>query len=362
MKIVFNFILFTFALTIFSQKLGGFEIYPAIVFFPIGVYESLHFYKISSKKYSRVLLELMCFVLVVFVSSLTKPYLLVDLFKLFYMGMLYQALVFLNRKKLIEVQKIFVFSLSVLVIYGCLEFLGFAFGFGGIFSSIHNLLSKGVGTPFDIRGGIPRVASLTWEPSYFAFTVGISFFLVQKRWQKVLCGLGVLVSFSLITAYAMMGVLVFVIWKKFRLSAFSFLMMIVLVHIVFVFSFLEQIPALVFETFRDRYGALAEIKSFGWVEFLFGGFDVSPNSEAYLYRPLSNIGSVVYLFGFWGVLFYVRFFSYLEEHSKYAYAAIAMFLYMFNYYYLTSWPIIVFMIFLMLNQEKESPNEVKTDV
>ncbi|MCB0309431.1 MAG: hypothetical protein KDD48_08670 [Bdellovibrionales bacterium] len=336
-------------LTILSRKVGGFEIYPSFVLIPFGILPFTRALVSFFKTNRQIKVPMLGFVLTATVVFIVKPFVLIDIIKLLLLVCLYYAIKTLSDRSIIRLKPVFYLSLMTLVVYGVSAYFAFVSGNGSVFAALHKLLAGGKGVPVDYRGGIPRVASLTWEPSYFAFITGISFFVVQSKWMKVLCFVGVLISFSLITVYVCLGLVFYWFVRKFKFNSLFFYVSVIVAQVVFSYVLLEHIPKLFWHTFEGRYGALAATSQFSFIELLLGSLDVNPTYEVYLIHPLSNIGSIFYLYGIWGTLFYTMFFLDLEAKAKNKYAVVSLFLFMFNYYFLTAWPIIVLFIFMMMH-------------
>lgn len=335
--------------SLLSFFVGGFQLYPIYLLAPVGAFQlgrriasAMLYGELSIK---RITLWLTMSVAVVAAAALIKGFLLVDLLKISVMvSVIYYLVDYLRRYPDFDWRRLLDASLLILVGYGLFQYVTILSGNEAWAVRLHDLFGyEGTGGPYDTRGGILRVASLTREPSYFAFAVGIYAFVTRSILVRAVCVLGAVISFSLITFYAWFGVGVFVVFSRlFRVGFLPFAFGMAGLHLLVSLNLSAWVPETLLPTFEARYDALIyAISRFNAVEWIVGSWSVGLDDPATLYRPYSNIASVLLLFGVLGLVIYAVLFDLLRKRSRYPLAVVAMFLFGFNYYYLTAWPIVV---------------------
>jgi hypothetical protein len=339
--------------TIFSIDILGVSFYPSYLLIPLYLLKP---------NYPRSVTKIIIIILPVYVFALTsKFYLIADVVKV---GIMITYFLYLNsffdKDKLIKIIDI---SVIIMVLFGLFQYLSFLSGNNAYASWLHELIGTGkdeLGAPFDFRGGILRVASLTREPSYFAFTVGVYFFITKRIFVKLFCILGYILSFSLVSLYAVIGLIGFYFFRYLFRSKFNLLIytiLILLIQILFVMYFIDAyVPDYLYQTFSDRYAGLKEFTSSNnLIEIITGiyGTTLSETDNVAVIRGYSNISSLAVNFGLYGVMIYIYFIHKLGKYNELA--ALSFFLYGFNFYYLTGWP--TFVIFVYLLYAQSSSNE-----
>lgn len=325
--------------TLFSIDLPGLALYPSYLAIPLLLFK-------SKLKYPKsIIILILGFFLLSLMAITTKIHLAADFVRGLVMVSYFLYLkTFLKKEKIFNVIDI---SVTILVIYGCFQYIAFLTGHGEYGAWLHNKIGDAqYGGPYDVRSGIPRVASLTSEPSYFAFTVGIYFFITKKKLVKLLCIIGYFISFSLISIYGALGAIGFYLCKKIlRINLFIYMILIFLVHIIFVYSYYATVAELdIGGTFSARYAGLMRYLQSSNVELIIGVPDTGTEIST-IRRPFSNISSLVVNFGIMGILAYTYFLS--KAGKKNNMAALSIYLYGFNYYYLTGWPSFVVFLYMI---------------
>ncbi len=353
-----NCLIFLSPFSLFSIKVMGFELYPQYLFFPLGFILILsRLCKGRTFFLTRSSLIFISFLFLLVSSVLTRLYLFADLFKIIIMLVSFWGISYSARKDFKTFSKIVDVSICVLVLYGLFQYIMVLFGKTSAASWLHEVIGyEGHGGPVDSRGGVTRVASLTKEPSYFAFIVGIYFFITKKNLVKVACAIGMLISFSLITIYSVSGIAFYRFCKFLKIKPIYIFFIIVAVHILFVLLYFEIIPEILLPTFEERYAGIVYLISDGsLLAWLFGAFQITSDSPVNLVHPYSNIGSILLIYGVIGMTLYLFFFDSIAKKCRYPYAVYALFLFGINFYYLTAWPIIlIFFVFFLLPQDNNA--------
>jgi hypothetical protein len=327
--------------SLFSIDVAGFPLYPSYLAIPF-----LYKYKYLKgiNKFSLLIAPFYA------VSIISKPYIISDVFKIVFM---IGYLIYLNsnfkRERLLLVIDI---SIFIMVGYGMFQYICFSFDQIDAGTWLHGLIgTEGFGGAYDVRNGNLRVASLTKEPSYFAFTTGIYFFITKRRFTKIVCSIGFLLSLSLVSWYAVISIFIFYLLNRYlSLRLFFYLLVITLLHLAFVLFFYELVPPDLSGTFDDRYAGLHYLlSSSNSIDILTGASSIKDQSVNNITRALSNISSLSVNFGVLGLLAYSLFFDKLGKYNKLA--SLAFFLYSFNFYYLTGWPSYVIFLYLIITNE-----------
>lgn len=360
-------LIFVSPFSLFSAKLLGFEFYLTYMLFPGGlilfVLNATRGLKLlqrrgaggRGRRLDPKVLSLMLLLTIIVFGVFSKPFLFTDILKVIVMFVVFYNIRSFAKANYLEFEKVLDLSICCLVIYGLFQYSAVVLGHEDLAARLHHLIGfEGHGGPIDRRGGILRVASLTKEPSYFAYVVGVYIFIARHTIMKMVCLVGLAISFSLITVYAMSGVLIYRILKAMGVGFLGAGLMVLAAHWVFVGFFFDSVPVLVKPSFDERYAAFTELAERGRSsEFLFGSFSVDEEAPTNLVRPLSNIGSILFLFGLVGYSSYLYLFTTLEKRSVCPAAVASMFLYGFNFYYLTAWPIIiVYFAFVAMEKQK----------
>ncbi|MCT7977396.1 hypothetical protein [Laspinema olomoucense] len=323
--------------TLFSIDFLGFSLYPS--YLPI----LLLLFKIKIKYTKSIKIFIVCFLSLSLIAIVTKLHLIVDVVRAIVMVCYFIYLKnFFTKDKIFDITDI---SVGILVAYGCFQYIAFLTGYGEYGAWLHNQIGyEGLGGPYDARGGIPRVSSLTSEPSYFAFTVGIYLFITKKILVKVLCIIGYFISFSFISIYGALGLIGFyILHKLLKIDLFLYMILIFIVQVLFVYTYYANLAYI--ETFTARYTGLSEyLASSNIVELLIGIPDTAGQIIT-IKRPYSNISSLVVNFGIIGLIAYLYFIAKIGKKNNMA--ALAMYLYSFNYYYLTGWPSFVVFLYMI---------------
>ncbi|BAY25577.1 hypothetical protein NIES2100_53830 [Calothrix sp. NIES-2100] len=334
--------------TLFSIDILGVSFYPSYLLIPLYIFKP---------NYPRYVTRIIIIVIPVYVFALaSKFYLIADVVKLGIMiGYFLYLNSFFDKDKLLKIIDI---SVIILVLFGLSQYLSFLAGNQAYVTWLHDFIGTGkeeLGAAFDFRGGILRVASFTREPSYFAFTVGVYFFITKKILIKLVCVMGFILSFSLVSLYAVIGLIGFYCFRYLFKSKYSLLvytMLIVLIQILFVKYFLDAyVPDYLYQTFSDRYSGLKEFtNSNNLIEILTGiyGTTLSDIDNVSIVRGYSNISSLAVNFGLYGIVVYIYFIHKLGKYNELA--ALSFFLYGFNFYYLTAWPTYVIFVYLLYAQ------------
>ncbi|MBD2424581.1 hypothetical protein [Phormidium sp. FACHB-1136] len=324
--------------TIFSINVFGLAFYPSFL--------AILFLLLRKKlKYpKKIILLIIGFLGLSIIAILLKPYLFIDLIRFIILFLYFLYLkAFCSEEKLHQVIDV---SVAILVIYGVFQYIAIITGNIGYATGLFEQIgASGQGGAYDTRGGILRVASLTSEPSYFAFTVGVYFFITKKTIIKFLCIIGYIISFSYISIYAALGITGFLLWKKLlKLNLFSYMLFVFFIHTIFVYTYYQSIVALdIGGTFSARYGGLDWYLRSSAPEMFLGVFNVP--EEVTIRRGFSNISSLVVNFGLLGFLGYCYFLSKLGRFNNVA--VLAIYLYGFNYYYMTAWPTFIVFIYMI---------------
>ncbi|MBD2353377.1 hypothetical protein H6G41_01855 [Tolypothrix sp. FACHB-123] len=334
--------------TLFSVDILGVSFYPSYLLIPLYIFKAY---------YPKYITKIIIIIIPVYVFALaSKFYLIADVVKL---GIMITYFLYLNsffdKDKLLNIIDI---SVIILVLFGLSQYVSFLVGNLGYVTWLHEVIGTGkeeLGAAFDLRGGILRVASFTREPSYFAFTVGVYFFITKRIFIKLVCVLGYILSFSLVSLYAVIGLLGFYCFRflfKTKYSLLIYTMLIVLIQILFVKYFLDAyVPDYLYQTFSDRYSGLKEFtSSSNLIEILTGiyGTTLSDVDSVAVIRSYSNISSLAVNFGLYGIFVYIYFIHKLGRYNESA--ALSIFLYGFNFYYLTGWPTFVIFVYLLYAQ------------
>lgn len=172
----------TSTFSIFSVYVYGMAFYPIIILAILEIpalFFTTRVWRIRVEK--KFLLCFSYFILMIVISLLGQKHLLIDLTKILVLTFVILKLkhfAFQSPGGYKAILNLLDVSVSFLVIFGVIQYLAYLFGFERVVYDLHKLFSNGVGgTPLDLRGGFLRVSSLTLEPSYFAFTVGVFFLL-----------------------------------------------------------------------------------------------------------------------------------------------------------------------------------------
>lgn len=332
--------------TLFSIDLLGLALYPSYLAIPLLLVK-------SKLKYPKSMIILILgFFLLSLMAITTKIHLALDFVRGLVMISYFLYLkTFLKRDKIFDIIDI---SVTILVIYGCFQYIAFLTGHQEYGLWLHKQIGNDLyGGPYDNRSGILRVSSLTFEPSYFAFTCGIYLFITKRKLVRLICLLGYFISFSLISLYGALGVIGFCLWKKIlKMNLFSYMLLIFFAHVFFVYTYYSNVVDLeIGPTFAARYAGLLKYLQSSIVELIIGVSDIGSEMVT-VKRPFSNISSLVVNFGIVGVLAYTHFLSKIGRKNDMA--ALAIYLYGFNYYYLTGWPSFVIFLYMIYANEKST--------
>ena len=339
--------------TLFGLNVYGFAFYPTYLIAPLVLFRKIKI------RYPRAVPIVIAIVSMLHgISMLYRPSLLTDWVRWMFMILLFAGIMAYGENRIERLYSMIDWSVSILAIYGIFQYLIVLFGFPDnalwLANTVNQFSGLATGAPLDFRDNL-RVASLTLEPSYFAFTVGIYYFITRRKLVKKLCIIGGLVSFSQITVYALIGLLFYyLLHRMFRMKLIVFLLLVVAINLIFSKYIYPQLPEDVTIRFYPRYVSLVWFTQMANpVEYIFGlqtiptisdldfihGADFfnrfSP-TEDWVGKGLSNIGSLIVNFGLLGVVAYCIFFAELGRYNQFA--ALALFLYGFNFYYLTAWP------------------------
>lgn len=157
-----------------------------------------------------------------------------------------------------------------------------------------------------------------------------------------MCVIGLFISFSLITIYAFIGMVGYIIWRRYIGNFVVYFVLITFCHFGLAIYFYDMIDPILLPTFDARYAGLFHFySSSDWASFLWGFRYFDSSTPINILHPYSNIGSVLVHYGVFGLGFYLIILSYLAKRSGFELAVVALFLFGFNYYYLTAWPIII---------------------
>jgi len=337
--------------TLFSIELFGMALYIPYIAIPAILFKSRESHKfLVYPKYLIVILVLIP--LFFLIPLITKLYLFKDIIKIILMFLYFIYLRnFIGKKNIF---KIIDLSILILVIYGLLQYIAFLMGYQHYGSWLHSQMEVfhpeisqlGLGGAYSMREGFLRVSSLTYEPSFFAFTTGVYFFITKNPLIKALCLLGGWLSFSLISLYSVLGLIIFYVIKLLfkRVNLLLYMIAIFIVQIIFVIVYYSNISGYILNTFAARYTGLSEfIESTNAVELMTGLYDTS--GSIWIKSPMSNLSSIVVNFGIIGVLLYIYFLSKLGKKNEMA--ALSIYLYGFNFYYITAWPSFVVFIYMI---------------
>lgn len=355
-----DFLLLTSMWTLFGLNIYGFAFYPTylLVLFYL-------FRKAILRVPRSLLIVIVTVTLLIGIPVMFRPRLLTDWMRWIFLVLLFIRVMTYSKNRIGRLYTVIDWSIGILVIYGIFQYLSVIFGFperaAWLANIVHQFSGLSAGAPFDLRDNL-RVASLTQEPSYFAFTVGIYFFITQRKLVKRLCIIGSIISFSQITIYATLGLLFYYVLRQmFRVKLLVFLLLIVAINLFFAKFLYEKLPEDVALRLYPRYVSLVWFaQKANPVEVIVGlselpdssdlgnivGAPFQPN-EIWVSRGLSNIGSLFVNFGLLGMVVYCACLAQLGRYNQYA--ALALFLYGFNFYYLTAWPsfvIFAYMIYL----------------
>jgi len=341
--------------TMFYMNIAGFGVYLAYLSIPFLITKA----KLKYPSYIKIIFALIIFVY--FFPVLIKFYLLKDILKILIMVLYFFTLkTFVNKKKIYDVIDI---SVVILVLYGLFQYIAFNTGNDGYALWLHQRiipfhggLSAGTAQWDYSRAGVGiRVSSLTQEPSYFAFTVGVYFFITKRVFVKAFCLLGFTLSLSFISMYSFMAIVGFWLAKKiFKVNLLIYMLIVFLIHVIFVQTVYNLIPEAVLPTFSARYGGLSEWSHSTFIEIITGVYDSGyPDGDKHIWFPYSNLSSLAVNFGIIGIFIYSYLLSRLGRKNDMA--ALALYLYGFNFYYLTGWPpyvVFVYMIYLERDHRK----------
>ncbi|MDB5037061.1 MAG: hypothetical protein JWQ35_589 [Bacteriovoracaceae bacterium] len=357
MRIVLWILVFSFPLSLFSWNFGGLEFYPAFLLIPFGFLQLFERLKENANyRMSHFSFGILLLAILILFHAAAQSFLASDILKLIVAILLYNSLIFLSKRLGLKILNILDYSICLLVLYGIFQIVASLSGYRELASSFNTWVrGAGEAIPIDTRGvGIldfMRVSSFTSEPSYFAFTVCVYFFLTESRITRFFCLIGIFISLSFITLYSWTGMAVYQLTKKLRVPTPFFFIGAVIAHLIFAATIYYEVPQKFFPTFYDRYAGIVEFLRFDWLQILFGSNNIDRSFPINLIRPYSNLGSILFLFGLLGLSIYIFLFRALEKEATKPKAVIMIFLLMFNYYYLTSWPIIAGFLFLILQRK-----------
>ncbi len=366
MNFLARFLIFTLPLSLLSVNIGGLEFYPGFLLLPFGLANLLLMAKSPQAHILRSYsLWLGFFCLMILIQSTAKAFLAKDLLKMMFFILMFNSLSFLAIRSKIDVLKILDSAICFMVIFGVAQIVLALTGNRELATFLHLFLHPDSYGGVDQRGfgfiQTFRVGSLTLEPSYFAFTTSVHALLTNSKSTRRFCVVGILISFSLITVYAWLGILAYYLLRKCRFSSLFFYWGVLAAHLYFVATLYQDVPDLFFLTFFDRYAGLVEFSShFGYLEILGGSTGVDESYPINLIRPYSNLGSVLFLLGILGFILYITILRSVEKQSRKPEVIAMIFLTMFNFYYLTSWPVIPAFIFLALSQAHNEKNRAIT--
>jgi hypothetical protein len=353
-RIVEDLLLLISPMTLLCFNVGGISIYPSF-FLIFSLINGRDIRKQISQKERVIFLSLLSGIYAI--ASVTKQYLLVDVFRLIIMFLMY---VYMCKNATRE-KTLFLLDIAIIMIvmYGVFQYVCSMLGLDESAIWLHQLIpSDLVGGVIDNRGGTLRVASLTREPSYFAFTIGVYLFITKRIIVKIFCILGFFLSFSFISIYAICGIVIYYLINKFtQLPVFFYITSIIIIHLFVASNFdhlSTMLPSDIMETFETRYyGLIKFVKSRDIIDIMTGltstinGTDAVDNS--YLQRAYCNISSVAVNFGCVGLCLYAYAMSQLGKVNPLG--ALAIFFYGFNFYYLTGWAIFPVFIYLITVQD-----------
>lgn len=326
---------FLIPFSLISLNFHGHALYPSFVLIPFGLYlitaqgHRIHFD--GSCKVALLLL------LTIFASSLIRNESQANLLK-YCLGIFFILAI---RRIIHDSPNLFWHTLdcamATLVVFGAMQFAAHFNDQPTLVHILHDVIGyKGFGGPIDFRGGIVRVASLTKEPSYFAYATGIYIFLTHNPAVRILCVFGLLISFSLISLVFLIGLAAWWIWSKAGLGFLSFACSVSLAHFAFAYN-IEMINETLAPTFHERYKAIVYmLHESSWHDWLLGVAE--PLGSLYLYGAMSNLGSALVELGLtgWALIILAGSIFVANGHAN---AAAAWFLFSFNFHYLTSWPV-----------------------
>jgi hypothetical protein len=350
-------LIFLIPYSLFSVKLHDFGFYLPYLLSFVGLFVFLKYLTKTnniSYKIKPLYFYIFLFFLYLCLSITLKIFLIKDLIKFvviffFFIGTRYY---FLKDQK--KFMKIMNWSIVVLVVYGLFQYIMLRAGNLETITYFHKVFNQlGHSDAFNIRAGVYRVASFTRESSYFCFIVGIYFFITKNNFMKLICLIGLFISFSLILVYVGLGLFIYKVFKTLRIPSFYTMILILAFHIVLALYFFQDIPVLFRPTFDHRYLGINEFLKFGFIESFFGSFSVNSSYYQALLSPFSNIGSLLYIMGLIGIFLYINIYYFLGKNSYLPTACFALFLFGFNYYYLTAWPIMITFYVILINY---SPN------
>lgn len=340
---LYRFIIFLAPFSIFSINICGLEFYILYAVFPLGLLLLVKRFR----THPAIMIDgparlLLIFTVIILLNAIIKPFLAVDLVKIFVLIVVFYSVYDWIQHDHEMILRTLDWSIVVLVLYGIYQYLAVLFGCPDIANWLHKtVISNGDFRSFGLRNNMIRVASLTREPSYFTFIVGVYYFITKDKFIKFVCLVGLALSFSIITVYAIIGMLFYKGLRFVKVRFFYIGLLVVLAHLI-VCSYFLNATSIFKETFEVRYaGLLYLLDQHNLLEWLIGSYKITANSSVFLTRPFSNIGSVLLLFGFIGLIVYLYFFDLLEKESLYPACVAAIFFFGFNYYYLTAWPIII---------------------
>lgn len=225
-----------------------------------------------------------------------------------------------------EIHDVIDISVVILVLYGLFQYLAlntgndrYALWLHQQIIPFHGGLSAGTAQWDFSRAGVGiRVSSLTQEPSYFAFTVGVYFFITKRVFVKAFCLLGFILSLSFISMYSFIAILGFWLAKKFlKLNLLIYMLIVFLIHVIFVQTFYNLLPEVLMPTFSARYHGLLVWSKATFIEIFTGVYDSGyPDGDKRIWFPFSNLSSLATNFGLIGVFIYSYLISKLGKKIK----------------------------------------------
>jgi hypothetical protein len=291
MKGFVQILIFTFPLSLLSVTLGGFEFYPGFLMMPLGIMElTLRAKERRPSLALSIRIGVGLFALMILIQATGKLFVAKDLLKLAFFIFLYQSLLFAKNRMKIDVERIINYSILILVLGGIVQIALALSGRRDLAQAFHLMLHPDSYGGVDSRGfgfiDTFRVASLTLEPSYFAFTSSIFILLTNQNWVRFLCAVGIFISCSLITIYGWLGILIYFVVRRLTISSYFFYIGSLGFHFWFIKTIYDIVPEQFFPTFLDRYAGLVEVyKSFDWFQILFGSMHVDETWAVNLVRP-----------------------------------------------------------------------------
>jgi putative inorganic carbon (hco3(-)) transporter len=301
---------------------------------------------------------------------ITRPYLATDALRIFvFMVPFFLYLhFFLDRAEIATLTDI---AMVMMVGYGLFQYLAYMAGHPEYSTWLHVQLGfqQDYGIFPDSRISLlgVRVSSLALEPSYFAYIVGVYFFVTQRPWVRGIMLLGYALSFSLVSLYAVVGIGGYLLFKKlwrWDYAPWVYMLIIFAVHILLRTTLFAErpYPLAVFEqaagSIDFRYAGLDRyLAADSPVDWLIGVQDIATRNETnfVVTRAPCNISSILVDFGLVGVGLYTWLLYRVSRQNELA--ALAFFFYGFNTFYLVEWPIVVVCLYLIYHHQmsREQP-------